>query len=155
GDNERMKGQHELLVGAALAGWALAMRRKGRVRCPVRQIVAAPNGPLLCSALCISYTAAFAYHAVQSQLCWGGASTNPWYAAVTMPWFLLLVTCGAFLWPLGRFRFVLPLAIALFHLRVEASTVLGSMTALYTAQATWTTALARLAFLQPAMFGTP
>ena len=71
------------------------------------------------------------------------------------PMFLLLVAGGAYRWPMGRFRFILPLVIGFFYLETESSTVLGWMTSLYTAHAEWPTARARLAFLQPAVFGTP
>ncbi|MGO9914391.1 MAG: phospholipid carrier-dependent glycosyltransferase [Isosphaeraceae bacterium] len=153
GDNNRMQDRHELLLSLALAGWAWTLRRRHRAR--VVAAFAERRGPLLCLALCASYSAALAYHTVQSQLAWGMPTTNPWYAAAALPSFLLLVAGGAYVWPVGRLRFVLPLLIALFYLQTESSMVLGSMTSLYTAQAEWTRALARLAFLQPAVFGTP
>jgi len=153
GDSSLMKDRHELLLGVALAGWAWTLGLRLRAR--VFATFATLRGPLLCLALCASYSAALAYHAVQSQLSWGMPTTNPWYAAAALPALLLLVTSGAYGWPLGRLRFVLPLAIALHYLQVESSVVLGSMTSLYAAQAEWTMALARLAFLQPPVFGTP
>ncbi len=153
GDNNRMQDRHELLVGIALAGWAWTLRRRPRAR--VAAVLADQRAPLLCVALCISYSAALAYHTVQSQLSWGMPTTNPWYAAAALPSFMLLVAAGAYFWPVGRLRFVLPLVIALYYLQTESSVVLGSMTSLYTARAEWTIAMARLAFLQPAFLGTP
>jgi len=153
GDNNRMQDRHELLLSVALAGWAWTLRPRPRAR--VVATFAERRGPLLCLALCASYSAALAYHTVQSQLSWGMPTTNPWYAAAALPSFMLLVAAGANVWPLGRLRFVLPLVIALYYLQIESSVVLGSMTSLYTAKAEWSTALARLAFLQPAVFGTP
>jgi hypothetical protein len=91
---------------------------------------------------------------VQSQLCWGSITTNPWYAAAAYPWFLVLVCGGAFCWPVGRLRCLVAGAIALIFLEAESSSVLGSMTALYAGLAEWTIALERLASLQPTMFGT-
>ncbi len=153
GDNGRMQDRHEVLLGLGLAGWIWTSRRRSRAR--VAATFAERRAPFLCLALCGSYSAALAYHSVQSQLSWGMPATNPWYAAAALPSFLLLAAAGAFAWPIGRFRFVLPLVIALYYLQVESSVVLGSMTSLYTANANWTTALARLALLQPAVFGTP
>ncbi len=152
GDNERMKDRHELLVAIALAGWCWVFRRSARAR--LAAMIADRDALILCLALCASYSAALAYHTVQSQLAWGMPTTNPWYAAAALPSFMLLVAGGAFVWPLGRARFFLPLLLALHYLQVESSIILGSMTSLYAAQAEWTTALFRLAFLQPAVLGT-
>jgi hypothetical protein len=152
GDSDRMQNTHEILLGVALVGWAWTLPRLLRSRNDA--IAAEPRGVFLCLALCASYSAALAYHTVQSQLSWGVPTTNPWYAAAALPSFMLLVAAGAYAWPLGRFRFILPLLIALYYFRIESSVVLGSMMSLYTAGADWTTALDRLAFLQPALFGT-
>jgi hypothetical protein len=153
GDNNRMQDRHEVLLAVCLAGWAWTLRRRPRAR--ITATFVERRGPFLCLALCGSYSAALAYHSVQSQLSWGMPTTNPWYAAAALPFFLLLAAAGAYAWPIGRLRFVLPLLIALYDLQTESSMVLGSMTSFYTAQADWTTALARLASLQPAVFGTP
>jgi hypothetical protein len=153
GDSQVTQDRHELLLGLALAGWAWTWRHRVRVR--VAAIFVERRGPVLCAVLCASYSVALAFHSVQSQLAWGMRATNPWYAASVLPMFLLLVAGGAYVWPIGRLRVVLPLSIALFYLDSECSTVLGSMTSLYTAQAGWSTALARLAFLQPGVLGTP
>lgn len=153
GDNNRMQDRHEVLLAVCLAGWAWTWRRRPRAR--ISATFADQRGPFLCLALCVSYSAALAYHSMQSQLSWRMPTTNPWYAAAALPFFLLLAAAGAYLWPIGRLRFVLPLVIALHYLQTESSVVLGSMTSFYTAQATWTTALARLASLQPAVYGTP
>ncbi|HKI21525.1 MAG TPA: hypothetical protein VKA15_26760 [Isosphaeraceae bacterium] len=153
GDNNRMQNRHELLLGLALAGWAWTLRRGPRARFVAA--FAERRGVLLWLALCASYSAALAYHTVQSQLSWGMPTTNPWYAAAALPSLLLLAAGGANVWPVGRLRFVLPLLIALYYLQTESSVVLGSMTSLYTANAEWNLALARLAFLQHPVFGTP
>jgi hypothetical protein len=152
GDNNGMQNWHEALLGLALAGWAWILRRRPRAR--IAMAFRDRRGPILCLALCACCTAALAYHTVQSQLSWGIPTTNPWYAAGALPLFLLLVVGGSYGWPVGRLRFALPLVIGLFYLQIEYSTVLGWMTSLYTAHAEWSTALARLAFLQPPIFGT-
>ncbi len=152
GVNQRMLQRHELLVVAGLLGWALLAVRSGRSR--IGKLFANPVFPLLCLAICGGYTVALSYHAVQSELCWGTMSTNPWYAAAAYPWFLVLVTAGAFAWPLGRFRFVLPALLAFHFLETESTVVLGSMICRYTALADWTEALRRLALLQPPQYGT-
>ena len=126
----------------------------GRSRARIGMLFANPAFPWLCLAICGGYTVALSYHAVQSELCWGTMSTNPWYAAAAYPWFLVLVTAGAFAWPLGRFRFVLPALLAFHFLETESTVVLGSMICRYTALADWTEALRRLALLQPPQYGT-
>jgi 4-amino-4-deoxy-L-arabinose transferase-like glycosyltransferase len=152
GDNERMKDHHEVLASIALLGWTSVLGRRARNR--MAAILADRHGPLLCAALCASYSAALAYHTAQSQLAWGMPTTNPWYAAAAMPFLMLLLAGGAFSWPVGRLGFVLPLVMALFFLRVESSMLFGGMTLFYAAHAEWNTAVARLAFLQPALLGT-
>jgi hypothetical protein len=152
GKHERLRSRYEAMAIAGLAGWVWIIVPGGRRR--LLGLFHDPTCPLLCLVLCLSYTAALAYHAVQSQLCWGSIATNPWYAAAAYPWFLLLVCGGAMGWPVGRLGCLAPGAIALIFLATEASSVLGSMTALYAALADWNAALARLSSLQPAMFGT-
>jgi hypothetical protein len=152
GKHERLRSRHELLAVAGLLGWGWVILPVCRRR--MFPLFHDPVFPLFCLVLCLGYTGALAYHVVQSQLCWGSISTNPWYAAAVYPWFLVLVCGGAFCWPVGRLRCLVPAAMALLFLEVESTSVLGSMTALYAALADWSEALQRLAFLQPTMFGT-
>jgi hypothetical protein len=151
GKHEHLRSRHEFLAALGLLGWAWLIVPAARARILGR--FRDPACPLLCLTLCLGYTGGMGYHAVQSQLCWKSIATNPWYAAAAYPWFSLLVCGGAFAWPVGRLRSLLPAAIAAVFLEVEACTVLGSMTALYAALAPWDQALLRLAFLQPAMLG--
>ncbi len=151
GKHEHLRSRHEVLAGLGLLGWAWLILPAVRAR--IFGLFHDPACPLLCLTLCLAYAGAMGYHAVQSQLCWRSIATNPWYAAAAYPWFLLLVSGGAFAWPVGRLRLLIPAAIAIVFLEVEACTVLGSMTALYAALAPWGEALRRLAFLQPAVFG--
>ena len=127
GKHEHLRSRHEFLAGLGLLGWAWLIVPAARARIFGRFRDRAC--PLLFFILCLAYAGAMGYHAVQSQLCWGSIATNPWYAAAAYPWFLLLVSGGAFAWPVGRLRSILPAAIVLVFLEVEACTVLGSMTA--------------------------
>jgi 4-amino-4-deoxy-L-arabinose transferase-like glycosyltransferase len=152
GKHEHLRSRHEFLAGLGLLGWAWLIVPAARAR--ILGLFRDPVCPLLFFTLCLAYAGAMGYHAVQSQLCWRSIATNPWYAAAAYPWFMLLVSGGAFAWPVGRLRSILPAAIVLVFLEVEACTVLGSMTALYAGLAPWGEAVRRLAYLQPAMFGT-
>jgi hypothetical protein len=152
GANQRMQNRHEFLALAALAGWAwwlvpASRRRPGR-------LFDDPSVPWICAALCLGYSASLGYHTLQSQLCWGTPSTNPWYAAAAYPWFLLMLTAGSFLWPIGRLRLALPVLLCIFFLETQATIILGSMVATYTAGANWQLALSRLASLEPECLGT-
>jgi 4-amino-4-deoxy-L-arabinose transferase-like glycosyltransferase len=151
GKHEHLRSRHEFLAALALLGWGWLVVPAARAR--LLNLFRDPATPLLCVLICLGYTAGMGYHALQSQLCWRSIATNPWYASAAYPWFLLLVSAGAFGWPVGRLRNLLPAAIALVFLEAEACTVLGSMTALYAALAPWSEALRRLAELQPAIFG--
>jgi hypothetical protein len=110
GKNERLRSRHETLCAIGLLGWAWIIVPAARRRS--LRLFRDPVCPLLCLALCLGYTGALGYHAVQSQLCWGAISTNPWYAAAAYPWFLLLVSGGGFGWPIGRLQCLLPGATA-------------------------------------------
>jgi hypothetical protein len=151
-NNQRMYFRHELLVVTSLLGWAWLVVPAARAR--IVKLFLNPALPWLCLALCVGYSVSLSYHAVQSELCWRAMTTNPWYAAAAYPWFLLLVTAGAFAWPVGRFRYVLPVLLVRLFLETESAVVLGSMIARYTALADWSEALRRLAVLQPPLYGT-
>ena len=129
GKHEHLRSRHEFLAGLGLLGWGWLLVPFMRRR--ILGLFRDPGTPLVCLTLCLGYAGAMAYPCRESQLCWGSIATNPWYAAAAYPWFLLLVSGGAFAWPAGRLRALLPAAIAVVFLEVEACTVLGSMTALY------------------------
>jgi hypothetical protein len=142
-------------VTAGLFGWAclgaLALSRHRRAGPFTSAWV-----PLACVVLVASYTAALAYHMVQSKLAWGVSTTNPWYASPALPWFLALVCGGGLCWPLGRWlRPAIPLALAGAGLLCEIIAFSGLMVPLYTGGATGRLALVRLAWLQPGFLGTP
>jgi hypothetical protein len=152
GENQRLPLRHAFLVVTSLLGWAWLVVPAARAR--IGKLFLNPAFPWLCLAVCVGYSVSLSYHAVQSKLCWGTMSTTPWYAAAAYPWFLLLVTAGAFAWPVGRFRSVLPVLLVHLFLQTESAIVLGSMISRYTALADWSEALRRLASLQPPLYGT-
>lgn len=110
--------------------------------------------PLLCLVLCSSYTAAMAYHMVQSFVAWGKPTTCPWYACAALPWFLALAVGGARSCPVGLLRGAIPVGLAGTCLATEAVVVWGRMIPVYSGGSTGLFALRRLAFLQPPWLGT-
>ena len=95
---------HRLTV-VCLMGWVCLAFPWIRLKSPVFR---SRTAPVACLVLCLSYTAALSYHMVQSKLARGVSMTNTWYAAATLPWFLVLVAGGALCWPLKRLRPILP-----------------------------------------------
>ncbi|MDR3622583.1 MAG: glycosyltransferase family 39 protein [Paludisphaera borealis] len=153
----RAVGAYRDVVAIGLFGWAwgglawVAGRRRGGGR-----LFANPGAAPACAVLVASYTAALAYHMVQSKLAWGASSTGPWYASPALPWFLTLVIVGGLRWPLGdRLRPALPLALVAASLAAEFIGLFGQMVPAYTGYASWTVAFARLSWLQPWWLGSP
>lgn len=144
--------RHKNLVVACLLGWLLCASRRTRPQSPVFRGAATP---LACLVLCLSFTAALSYHMVQSKLAQGVSMTNTWYAASTLPWFLVLVVGGALSWPLGRLRPILPAMLATTFLTAESVTLWGRLVPTCSGGADGWEALHRLASLQPALLGTP
>jgi hypothetical protein len=148
------------LVAIGLIGWAwgaiawFAARRRGERG--AGRLFANPGAAPACAVLVASYTAALAYHMVQSKLAWGESSTGPWYASPALPWFLTLVIAGGLRWPVGdRLRPAFPLAIAGASLAAEFIGLFGQMVPAYTGYAPWSVAFERLAWLRPGWLGTP
>ncbi len=110
--------------------------------------------PLLCVALCLSYSAALGYHTVQSYLAWGKPTTCPWYACAALPWFLALAMGGGRSWPVSVVRTAVPLVTAAICLSTEFVVHWGRMLPTYSGGATGLQALRRLAALQPTFLGT-
>jgi hypothetical protein len=148
------------VVVAGLLGWVFAVatslaRREGRrlEEVPGRFV----NGwvPAGCLILVAGYTAALAYHMVQSKLAWGVITTNAWYASPALPWFLAVVVAGVIRWPLGRWlRPIGPVTMVGAGVTVEVLALWGRMVPLYTGCAPWPESLRRLAWLQPVLLGT-
>ena len=134
-----------------LLGWLWVVSARTR---PAPPLFRSPGTGPACAILCLSYTAALAYHTVHSQLAWGIPTTNPWYAAAALPWFVMLVAVGAMCWPLGRLRCALPALLAGLFVTSEAVMAWGQMATTYTGGAGGWLALRRLASLQPAFLGT-
>jgi hypothetical protein len=153
----RAVGVYGQLVAMGLLGWAwgglLWLARRGR---GVGRLFANPGAAPACGVLAASYTAALAYHMVQSKLAWGASSTGPWYASPALPWFLTLVVAGGLRWPVGdRLRPALPLALVATSLAAEFIGLFGQMVPTYTGFAPWPIALERLSWLQPWWLGAP
>lgn len=144
--------RHKNLVVACLLGWLLYASRRTRPPSPVFRNSATP---IACLVLCLSFTAALSYHMVQSKLAQGVSMTNTWYAASTLPWFLVLVAGGALSWPVGRLRPILPAMLATTFLTAESVTLWGRLVPTCSGGADGWEALHRLASLQPALLGTP
>jgi hypothetical protein len=150
--SRRLLRHHAEAVLLGLAGWLWLLAPKARPAWPVFRS-GAPA--IACVVLCLSYTAALAYHVVQSQLAWGRPTTNPWYASAALPWFILLVAAGGMSWPLGRLRAFVPAALLATFVAAEVTVTWGLMIATYSGGASGAQALRRLAALQPAILGTP
>jgi len=141
---------HELAT-LCLMGWGWLAFAWTRPRPAVFRSRAVPAA---CLVLCVSFTTALAYHMVQSKLARGTSMTNTWYAAATLPWFLLLVGGGGLNWPFARLRPILPLMLAANFVTAELTTIWGRLIPTCTGGATGWGALQRLAELQPAFLGS-
>jgi hypothetical protein len=136
---------------AGLLGWAWCVPGRPGRRAAV---FGSWQVPAACVVLCLSFTAALAYHAVQSKLAWGHTTTCPWYACPALPWFLAVAVGGGLAWPLGRFRPAVPIVLTAACLAGEASALWGRMVPTYSGGGAGLEALRRLAFLQPPWLGT-
>ncbi len=130
---------YTLLVGLGLCGWVWLVLRRGR------GIFRSATTSAACAALAASYTAGLAYHAIHSTAAGGFATTNAWYAAAAMPWFLALVAGGALCWPLGPLRFAGPALLGLAFVVAEGTVVWGAMTTTYAGGLGGSAGLVRLA----------
>lgn len=139
---------YTLLVGLGLCGWVWLVLRRGR------GIFRSATTSAACAALAASYTAGLAYHAIHSTAAGGFATTNAWYAAAAMPWFLALVAGGALCWPLGPLRFAGPALLGLAFVVAEGTVVWGAMTTTYAGGLGGSAGLVRLAALQTPGLGT-
>ncbi len=142
---------HRLAI-ACLTGWACLAFPWTRLKTPVFR---SRTAPAACLVLCLSYTAALSYHMAHTKLAQGVSMTNTWYAAATLPWFLVLVAGGALSWPARRLRPILPVMLATTFLAAEATTIWARLVPTCSGDAVGWEALRRLASLQPVAFGTP
>jgi hypothetical protein len=95
------------------------------------------------------------YHAIESYSAWGGKIfTNPWYAAVAIPWMLVLVGCGAQAAPGKWLRFIIVNGVPAVSLVSEAFGTLVTMPwEYYRSKPFGPTALSRMASIHPACMG--
>ncbi len=71
-------------------------------------------------------------HATESFAAWGGrVFTNPWYAAVAVPWWLVLLGCGGLSLPWPAARRGLMLGVPVLFVTTEAIGVFGRMLPAY------------------------
>lgn len=157
-----LRTAHEAVIVAAAAGF-VARRWRGREgrrdfgeqTAPARAESGAAGvhaGWLVLLLAC--YHAALAYHVVLLKAAFGLAMTNFWYAAVTLPWFALLLCRGAFGWPAGWMRAAVVGAWGAVCLAALGVGVLGLMAPTYSDTSLRLDVLRRLASLQPAILGS-
>ena len=96
-------------------------------------------------------------HGAESYAAWGGRpSTNPWYAAVAVPWWLVLLGCGGLSLPWPAVRRLLMLGVPAVCLSTEAFGLFHQMLPTYYAAPPLSlTGLRRMATLHPAVLGPP
>lgn len=117
------------------------------------RIFDSPVTPMACLLLCASITAALGYHAVQSRLAWGQATTGPWYASAGLPWFLALLIAGAMSWPSRRIGAGIALILVGSCVVGEQTLLWTRMLPVYSGGATGWEALRRIGQLQPGLLG--
>jgi hypothetical protein len=94
-------------------------------------------------------------HATESCAAWGGrVLTNPWYAAVAVPWWLVLLGCGGLTLPWGGLRRGVKLGVPAVCLTTEAVGLSARMLPAYFAAPPLSAmGLRRMATLHPAALG--
>jgi hypothetical protein len=94
------------------------------------------------------------YHAAESFSAWSGLiTTNPWYAALAIPWWLIVLCAGASTVPIRWARLVLLGAMPILCLGTEVYGLLSKMIPFYAATSLGKEALSRLATLHPMGMG--
>ena len=95
------------------------------------------------------------WHAAQSYAAWDGrVLTNPWYAAVALPWWLILLGCGGLALPRQPRRWVM-LGVPAVFVAAEAFGVFWRMVPAYYDAPPSVLALRRMASVHPAALGPP
>lgn len=145
----RLQDAYSLLVRAVLVvGGVCAITRLWRTRRTGSESFAA----CVAVVVCVCTTIGLAWHAIQSQLAWSMVTTNPWYAATGIPFFLLLFVVAARAVPWRHTVVVVTLILAAIFTAAELDGVLWRMPLAYGQTTPWR-AMSRVATLQPAGFG--
>jgi hypothetical protein len=105
--------------------------------------------------LLASVEAGLMYHAAESYSAWSGAiATNPWYAAVAIPWWMILLCIGAWTLPTPWLRIPLLWSMPITCVIVELDGLLVRMIPLYSSIPLSAESFHRLAKLHPAGMGS-
>jgi 4-amino-4-deoxy-L-arabinose transferase-like glycosyltransferase len=142
-----------VLIVAALVGAPLAwlFRRSGEKSAPL--LFRDFRTPILALMLCALMLAGMVYHALQSWVAMGSPGTEPWYAALAIPWLMALLAAGAIAWRPSRVGYGIALAMPVFFLLTELHGAWFSMIRIYAAAPLSIKALKRLASLHPPSLG--
>ncbi len=128
---------------AVAAGATVLRWRSLPVARPARRVMVAVVG-------CVH--ALLTVHAAESAAAWGGrVFTNSWYAAVAVPWALVLLGCGGL--SLGRGRRWVLLGVPAVFVTTETLGVVGRMVPAYYAAGVSTLAVRRMASVHPSALG--
>jgi hypothetical protein len=139
---------YEILL--EIAGFALiaAILRRRQIAIKSTQLFAI-LGLLVFVELAMLFHGLESYSALAGRL-----TTNPWYAAVATPWWMILLASGAIALPWRRWTNALLLALPLLCYIGEIYGLVFTMIPFYSASSSYVTALGRLAELHPAILGT-
>ncbi len=111
-------------VAVAVAGSAAVVRW--------RSLPVSPAARWSALAVVACVHAGLMVHATESFAAWNGrVFTNPWYAAVAVPWWLVLLGCGGLSVPWRDVRRGLLLGVPALFVTTEAVGVLGRMVPAY------------------------
>ncbi|RIK63652.1 MAG: hypothetical protein DCC65_15555 [Planctomycetota bacterium] len=135
------------LVALVLTGAWFALSRRRRCE---RSIFSEPGtGRVLCILL-VLFVAGLGYHAVHTKMALGMVATNSWYAAVVMPWMILLGVQWLRLLPGRRTCGILGAAWCLLYLITETASALLVMLPTYAASDSPSVIWQRTAAMHPA-----
>jgi hypothetical protein len=125
------------------------LTRRGRLRLPIDP----PHlGMMVLLLACVE--CGLMYHAAESYSAWSGViTTNPWYAALAIPWWMIVLCAGASTVPRRWDRLALLWAMPVLCLGAELYGLLAKMIPFYSATSLGEEALSRLATLHPAGMG--
>jgi hypothetical protein len=138
-----------VLLLSALSFGAGMLSRAGRARLPfdLRQVA-------LMALLVACVELGLMYHAAESYSAWSGViATNPWYAALAIPWWLILLSAGvcSLRWDLIRVPLLWSMPIVCFV--SDLYRFLVRVIPFYSASPLGVTSFRRLATLHPAGMG--